>query len=171
MPSRTPCVRAARALPDVEFHFSDGNRTSGRRESDGNVHRLGFVSYTRDLPHYDLVVHHGGAGVLSHTLAAGTPAVVLPVDYDQFDNAARLEVAGVGLRVRRLRDLERIVRQAIGDPGMRSRCREMQALLTTERAEDRIAGMVAVALGQPPTCVEQPHLDIAGDRARCPFLR
>lgn len=81
--------RAACELPEVEFHISDGNRSSDRRESDGNVHRIGFVSYARDLPRYDLVVHHGGAGVLSHTLAAGAPALVLPVDYDQFDNAAR----------------------------------------------------------------------------------
>ena len=30
-----------------------------------------YVDYARDLPRFDAVVHHGGAGVLGHTLAAG----------------------------------------------------------------------------------------------------
>ena len=140
--------RAARELPGIEFHFSDGNRASNRCESDGNVHRIGFVSYARDLSRYAVVVHHGGAGALAHALAAGTPALVLPVDYDQFDNAARLEVAGVGLRVHRLGDLARLIARALGDPEMRSRCRRMQALFAASRAEDRIAALVSDALGR-----------------------
>ena len=139
--------QAARELPEIEFHVSDGDRTSDRRASDGNVHRIGFVSYARDLPRYALVVHHGGTGALSHALAAGTPALILPVDYDQFDNAARLEVSGVGLRVRRLRDLSRLITQALGDEGLRSRCRRMQALVLAGRAEDRIAARVSDAFG------------------------
>ncbi len=140
--------QTAHQLPEVEFHISDGNRSSDRRESDGNVHRIGFVSYAWDLPRYDLVVHHGGAGVLSHTLVAGTPALVLLVDYDQFDNAARLEIAGVGLRVRRLGDLSRLIALTVGDPGMRSRCRRMQALIAASRAEDRVAARVSELLGR-----------------------
>ncbi|NHA00680.1 hypothetical protein G5V59_13445 [Nocardioides sp. W3-2-3] len=66
-------------------------------------------SYARDLPRFDAVVHHGGAGVLGHTLAAGLPAVVWPVDYDQFDHAVRLEDAGVAIRRRRGDD--------VGEPG------------------------------------------------------
>ena len=143
-------LRAARELPGIEFHFSDGHRASQRRESEGNMHRLGFVSYARDLSRYDLVVHHAGAGVVSQTLAAGTPAIVLPVDYDQFDNAARLEVAGVGLRLRRLDDLPRLVTRALGDADMRSRCRRMQALLAAGSAEERVAAMVAETLRARP---------------------
>src|SRR6185295_13435819 len=86
---------AALALPELDFHFTDGRVESDRRESVGNFHRLGYVSYARDLARYALVVHHAGAGVLFHTLRAGLPALVLPIDYDQFDHAARLEAGGV----------------------------------------------------------------------------
>lgn len=76
-------ARAAAFRPDVELHVSDGDASSGRHESVGNFHRLGYVSYEQHLH----------PGVLAHTLAAGLPAIVVPVDYDQFDFAVRLQVA------------------------------------------------------------------------------
>lgn len=42
------------------------------------------------------VVHHGGAGTTARALAAGTPQVVLPVAWDQPDNARRIAALGVG---------------------------------------------------------------------------
>ena len=137
---------AARAHPALEFHLSDGDRTSARRESSGNVHRIGFVSYARDLSRYELVVHHGGSGVLSHTLAAGRPAVVMPIDYDQFDNAARLEAAGVAVRLWRLGDLARAITRALDDPAFSSAAHAMQARLAASHAEERVAERVARAL-------------------------
>ena len=139
--------RAARALPHVEFHVSDGDRASDRREASGNVHRLGFVSYERDLARYALVVHHGGTGVLYRTLGAGIPAVVLPADFDQFDNAARLEVAEVGLWVRHLENLPDAIATCLADVAMRERCRALQALPDMTGAEDRVARLVAQSLG------------------------
>ncbi len=59
-------------------------------------------SYDEVLPHVDAVIHHGGAGISYAALAAGAPALVWPQDYDQFDFAARLAHAGVGVRVRNL---------------------------------------------------------------------
>jgi UDP:flavonoid glycosyltransferase YjiC (YdhE family) len=38
-------------------------------------------------------------------LRAGVPALVLPNDYDQFDHAARLQAAGVALRLRHPREI------------------------------------------------------------------
>lgn len=142
----TAVAEAARLLPDVDFHVSDGDRESSRLESNGNLTRIGFVSYANDLRHYDLIVHHGGAGILAHALANGLPALVVPADYDQFDNAARLVAAGVAKRVRRLGDLSSMVRSALADEGMRSRCREHQAHFVVGRAEDRVADLVASAL-------------------------
>lgn len=104
----------ARALPEVVFHFSDGEpaATAGGA-GEGNFWRLPWVDYGRHLHRYDLVVHHGGAGVMYHGLAAGIPAVVYPMDYDQFDHAARLEHARAALWLRNLGDLEALVRQGL----------------------------------------------------------
>ncbi len=138
--------RAAHALPEIDFHFTDGRAESDRRESAGNFHRLGYVSYARDLARYALVVHHGGAGVQYHTLAHGTPALVVPVDYDQFDHAARLEVAGVARRLRDLRDLAPQVEAALADEALRNACRRFAELLQRCAPEDWVAERVAERL-------------------------
>jgi UDP:flavonoid glycosyltransferase YjiC (YdhE family) len=140
--------QAAQVLPAIDFHVSDGDRSSSRLDRQGNLTRCGFVSYARDLRHYDLIVHHGGAGILAHALANGLPALVVPADYDQFDNAARLVAAGVAKRVKRLSDLSLMVPAALSDQGMRSRCLALQARLATVRAEDRVAELVSARLRQ-----------------------
>src|SRR6185369_7007552 len=107
---------AARALPHLELHFSEGRvdadadawRPNRAGEAPANFHRLSFVDYTL-LSRYDLVVHHAGAGIMHETMAAGLPAIVLPLDFDQFDNAARLEAAGLATRLRSLADLPRTI--------------------------------------------------------------
>lgn len=139
--------RAAAALPDVELHWSDGDVRSVRRESAGNFHRLGYVPYDRDLPRYALVVHHGGAGVMYHTLRAGLPALVLPVDYDQFDHAARLEAAGAARRLRRPEDLAAQVAGALRNDGLRAASRRLQAILAATAPEERVAELVLERLG------------------------
>jgi len=142
--------RAAAALPGIELHWSDGDVRSERRESAGNFHRLGYVSYARDLPRYALVVHHGGAGVMYHTLRAGLPALVLPVDYDQLDHAARLEAAGAARRLRRPEDLAAQVAGALQDAGLRAACRHLQDLLAAQEPEERVAALVAERLQGAP---------------------
>ena len=141
--------RAAAALPGIELHWTDGEVRSDRRESAGNFHHLGYVSYARDLPRYALVLHHGGAGVMYHTLRAGLPALVFPVDYDQFDHAARLEAAGVARRLRRPEDLAAQVKEALQDEGLRAACRRFQALLAAREPEERVAALVAERLHPP----------------------
>ncbi len=137
---------AARALPAIDFHFTDGQADSDRTETAGNFHRLGYVSYARDLARYALVVHHGGAGIQFHTLANGKPALVLSVDYDQFDHAARLEVAGVAKRIRDLGRLGSQVQAALGDERMGAACRRFAEVLRGYSAEDWVAQRVAEKL-------------------------
>jgi UDP:flavonoid glycosyltransferase YjiC (YdhE family) len=135
--------RAARDLDGVEIHMSDGERWSERRESEGSFHRLGYVPYATCIEHYDLVVHHGGTGVLYHTLRAGKPALVAPIDYDQFDHAARLEAAGLARRLRWRRDLAPQIAAALADRQLLATCRRFQGVLAGYQAEERIAALVA----------------------------
>ncbi len=134
---------AARELPDVEFHFSHGDATRNTGQRDGNYQELAYVSYARDLPQYDLVVHHGGAGILYHCLSLGLPALVMPLDYDQFDHAARLETAGLARRLRTLRELHEPIRAAIDDHVWRAHCEYYRQHLAGVPAETRIAAAVS----------------------------
>jgi len=48
------------------------------------------------FPRCRLVVHHGGIGTVAEALAAAVPQVVVPVAYDQTDNAVRVTQLGLG---------------------------------------------------------------------------
>jgi UDP:flavonoid glycosyltransferase YjiC (YdhE family) len=159
---------AAQALPHLEFHFTDGRvradvrvdaHAYDNRHAPANFHRLPFIDYGL-LPRYDLVVHHAGAGILNETIAAGLPAIVLPLDYDQFDNAARLQTAGLAMRLRSLADLPRAIEQALasengGDAAsLRAHYRDLMLKQDTEArisalVRERLAG-VGVGESGPP---------------------
>ncbi|TNM36421.1 glycosyl transferase [Nocardioides albidus] len=136
---------AAAALPGLEVHVSLGGAGSpGVVPAGVVVHD--YVDYARDLPRFDAVVHHGGAGVLGHTLAAGLPAVVWPVDYDQFDHAVRLVDAGVAVRVRRPAGLAQALSCVVDDPSYRRRARQIAATIAARPAVDTIAAEVRARL-------------------------
>jgi UDP:flavonoid glycosyltransferase YjiC (YdhE family) len=136
-------AEAARLLPEVEIHFTDGDPASDREQGDGNFHRLGYVSYSRDLARYDLVVHHAGTGVMYYTLAAGLPALTLPTDYDQFDQAARLAEAGLARRLRSPRELPAAITEALGETPERARACAFAEIVRREPAETRIRALVS----------------------------
>lgn len=147
--------QAARLLPGVEVHFSDGRidralGTSGSTvcgdDEPVNFHRLAYVSYARHLRRYALVVHHGGAGVMYHTLAAGIPALVMPIDYDQFDHAARLEVGGVARRLRHWPDLTTAIAAALEDRALADTCQRFAHLIADTDAVATVAARVHARL-------------------------
>ncbi len=59
------------------------------------VRRFSFVPFSQLLPRAAAVVHHGGIGSSSQGLSAGLPQLLMPMAYDQPDNAARLKRLGV----------------------------------------------------------------------------
>lgn len=60
-----------------------------------NVQHFSFVSFSQLLPHSAAFVHHGGIGSCSQGLAAGVPQLIMPMAFDQPDNAHRLKTLGV----------------------------------------------------------------------------
>ena len=61
----------------------------------GAVAAFGFLPYSLAFPRAAAVVHQGGIGTLTQALASGRPQLVLPVAFDQPDNAARAVRLGV----------------------------------------------------------------------------
>ncbi len=117
--------RVAAAHPEWCLHFSAGRfdgapptAAQAPAASLGQLQQHAWVDYPSWIPRMQAVVHHGGAGVLWECLRASTPQLVLPQDYDQFDHAARLEAAGVGVRLRHPRELgaalQRVLDEAQG---------------------------------------------------------
>lgn len=101
-------IALAATLPDWVFHFTDGHPIAAGQQQQGNFYRVPWVNYDSWLTQYDAVIHHGGAGIMWHCLEKRIPALVYPVDYDQFDHAARLVWSGKGAWIKGgLKGLER----------------------------------------------------------------
>jgi UDP:flavonoid glycosyltransferase YjiC (YdhE family) len=100
-------------------------------DAPANAVVVSWASYAKTMPRCDLVVCHGGNGTLVRALASGCPVVICPAGGDMAENAARVDWAGVGVRLP-LRfctpwGLRLAVRRALSRDGLRPRARELAA--------------------------------------------
>ena len=65
-----------------------------------------YLPYSDVLDQMDFAIHHAGAGIMMGCIDLGIPSLILPQDYDQFDNAVRAEVFQIGLVSRKKTESE-----------------------------------------------------------------
>jgi UDP:flavonoid glycosyltransferase YjiC (YdhE family) len=97
----------------------------------GNAVVVPWASYSRTMPACDVVVCHGGHGTLARALMSGCPVVVCPAGGDMAESGARVDWAGVGVRLP-LRfctplGVRLAVRRALARRGARERARRLAA--------------------------------------------
>jgi UDP:flavonoid glycosyltransferase YjiC (YdhE family) len=115
-------------------------------EVPANARLVDWVSYSRTMPCCDVVVCHGGHGTIARALASGCVVVAIPAAGDMNENAARIDWAGVGVRVpRRLCNPSAIrlaVERALASPTLRERSRELAQWSAEHDAAARAADLI-----------------------------
>lgn len=114
-----------------------------------------FLPQTEVLPKVDLVITHGGNNTVTECLHFGKPMVVLPIFWDQHDNAQRIEETGFGPRLDTYRhsgeELTAAIDRLLADDELRARLaatsQRLRAARGTERAADLIESTVREAAG------------------------
>lgn len=117
-----------------------------------NARLVEWVSYARTMPRCAVVVCHGGHGTVVRALASGCAVVAVPAAGDMNENAARLDWAGVGVRVpRRLLGPAAVrlaVQRALGDARIGTRARALEAWARGHDGVGRAAELVEGLVGE-----------------------
>lgn len=84
-----------------------------------------FVPQASVLPLVDLVITHGGNNTTTESLHFGAPMIVLPLFWDQYDNAQRMHETGFGVRLDTYGwndgELRDAIERLLGDRALRER--------------------------------------------------
>jgi MGT family glycosyltransferase len=84
-----------------------------------------FVPQTSVLPQVDLVITHGGNNTTTEALHFGKPMILLPLFWDQYDNAQRIAELGFGIRLDTYgfadSELTEAIDRLLGDASLRDR--------------------------------------------------
>jgi UDP:flavonoid glycosyltransferase YjiC (YdhE family) len=107
------------------------------------VRHCAFAPFRQLLPLCGAVVHHGGVGTTAAALEAGCPQLVLPLAWDQPDNAARVAELGVGLTLGSRRRSSGHVSRALARlmaPDVGARCRAIASRAGGEDGLELAAG-------------------------------
>jgi len=90
-----------------------------------NMRGAEFLPQTTILRHVDLVITHGGNNTVTECFHFGKPMIVLPLFWDQYDNAQRIHELGFGVRLptytHEPEELRGAIERLIGDAGVRGR--------------------------------------------------
>jgi UDP:flavonoid glycosyltransferase YjiC (YdhE family) len=131
--------RAIVSMGPLHDQLSLGDRMAGAE----------FLPQTSLLPHVDLVITHGGNNTIVESLHNGKPMIVLPLFWDQHDNAQRIEETGLGHRLDTYRhepaQLLDAIDQLLADRSLADRLNTISTRLQARNGVEEAATLIEAA--------------------------
>ena len=110
-----------------------------------------FLPQTSILPQVDLVITHGGNNTVTESLYFGVPMVVLPLFWDQYDNAQRIDETGFGARLPTYAhepgELSGAIDRLLADEALAARLEAISARLQAAPGTERAANLIESLAG------------------------
>ena len=105
-----------------------------------------FLPQVSVLPQVDLVITHGGNNTVTESLRFGRPMVVLPLFWDQYDNAQRMHETGFGIRLDTYHhapeQLTQAIERLLADAPLHERLAAVSARLAATPGTVTAAGLI-----------------------------
>jgi MGT family glycosyltransferase len=113
-----------------------------------------FLPQTSILPQVDAVITHGGNNTVTECLHFGKPMVVLPLFWDQYDNAQRVHETGFGIRLdtygHEPAQLTAALDDLLDNDGRKRRLAATAKRLQANSGTVRAADLISEAAAPPP---------------------
>jgi UDP:flavonoid glycosyltransferase YjiC (YdhE family) len=105
-----------------------------------------FLPQPAILPQVDLVITHGGNNTVTEAFHHGKPMIVLPLFWDQVDNAQRVEETGFGRRLStygfRDEELTDAIDELLADERLATRVAAMSTRIKASSGTTRAADLI-----------------------------
>jgi MGT family glycosyltransferase len=122
-----------------------------------NMTGEGFLPQPAILPLVDLVITHGGHNTVTEAFHHGKPMIVLPLFWDQHDNAQRMDETGLGVRLATYEvepaQMTSAIDRLLGDDALRERLARIAGGLQSSPGNERAAALIErlATTGEPVT--------------------
>ena len=111
-----------------------------------NMYGDEFLPQPSILPQCDLLITHGGNNTTCEGFHFGLPMIGLPLFWDQYDNAQRLDETGFGVRLPTYdwepAQLTGAVDRLLGDEGLAARMKDISATVQADPGHVRGAELI-----------------------------
>jgi MGT family glycosyltransferase len=105
-----------------------------------------FLPQTSIIPQVDLVITHGGNNTTTECLHFGKPMIVLPLFWDQYDNAQRMHELGLGIRLDTYgfaeREMQSALNRLLHDDTLRARLEHASAQIRSRHGLRKAADLI-----------------------------
>src|SRR5262245_29063470 len=114
-----------------------------------------FLPQVSVLPQVDLVITHGGNNTTTESLHFGKPMILLPIFWDQHDNAQRMDETGFGIRLPTYSfdrtEIWEAIDRLLADSDLRDRIAKVSGRLQASPGNERAADLIErIAVSDEP---------------------